>query len=199
MKKLIFGLATAVAMMFAVQSNAQESVLSAGVELALPMGDFGDAANFGYGASLQYEYGLTRSFALNLNAGAIFYAMEADGFSFTHIPIQVGARYYLIEQRDGLFVGAKAGIHLGLSKVDDMDLGGGITMEGGSDSQANFSFAPEVGYFFTERISVALRYQFITAGKTDVTVVDPISGQTLTQKVDGESSSYLGLRLAFNF
>jgi len=197
MKKLVFGLATAVAMMFAVQSNAQEGVASVGVELAVPMGDFGDAANFGYGVSAQYEFGLTSNIALNLNAGAIFYAMEMDGFSFTHIPIQVGARYYLSEQREGLFLGLKAGLHLGLSKMDDFDFGG-ITVEGGSDSDANFSFAPEVGYYITENISLGLRYQLITAGKQEVSTVDG-SGNVVTTEVDGESSSYLGLRVAFNF
>ena len=178
MKKLIFGLATAVAMMFAIQSNAQESVGSAGIELAIPVGDFGKSANFGFGVSGQYEYGLTRNIALNLNAGVIFYAMEYDGYSFTHVPIQVGARYYLEEQRDGLFFGVRLGVHIGISKIDEIDLGFG-TVGGGSNSEANFSFAPEAGYYITENISLALRYQLVFG--------------------DGSNLGYLGLRAAYSF
>jgi|SRR5690606_9627112 len=198
MKKLILGVATVVAMMFTVQANAQENIFSAGLELALPMGDFGDAANLGYGVSAQYEFGLTDRIGLNLNAGVLMYAMEGDGFSFTHVPIQVGGRFYLSESREGLFLGVKAGVHIGMSKVDDMEVAG-FTIEGSSDSNTNFSFAPEVGYFLTENISLALRYQIITAGKQEVSVENPITGEVITQEVDGEASSYLGLRIAYNF
>lgn len=198
MKKLILGVATVVAMMLTVQVNAQENIFSAGVELGLPMGDFGDAANLGYGVSLQYEYGLTDNLALNLNAGVLLYAMEGDGFSFTHVPVQVGARYYLSESREGLFAGVRAGVHIGMSKIDDQEIAG-LKIEGSSDSNANFSFAPEVGYFLTENISLALKYQIITAGKEEVSVTNPITGDVITQEVDGEASSYLGLRIAYNF
>ena len=179
MKKLIFGLGTAVTMMFAVQSNAQESVISAGIELAIPVGDFGKAANFGFGVSGQYEYGITENIALNLNAGVIFYATEFDGYSFTHVPIQAGVRYYLDQQREGLFFGVRLGLHIGISKMDDIDLGGFGTIEGASDSDANFSFAPEVGYYITENISLALRYQLVFG--------------------DGSNLGYLGLRAAYSF
>lgn len=183
MKKLILGVAATVAMLFAVNASAQQNFGSAGVELALPMGDFADFANFGYGVSLQYEYGLTDNLALNLNAGVLLYSIETDGFSFTHIPIQVGGRYYFTEQRDGLFAGVRLGIHLAMSKMDDIEILG-QTIKGTSDTNANFSFAPEVGYFVNENISLALRYQIVT----------PNGDQE-----GAKSLSYLGLRAAYNF
>ena len=73
-----------------------------------------------------------------------------------------------------MFFGVRAGVHIGISSFDGI---GGI--EGGSDSEANFSFAPEAGYFVTEDISLALRYQIIVG--------------------DGNSIGYLGLRAAYNF
>lgn len=178
MKKLILGVATAVALMFAVQANAQENFGSAGLELAIPVGDFGKSTNFGFGVSGQYEYGFNKNIAFNVNAGVIFYLTESEYYSFTHIPIQVGARYYLDQQREGLFFGVRAGVHIGISSFDDIDTGFGV-IEGASDSNTNFSFAPEVGYFLTEDISLALRYQIIVG--------------------DGNSIGYLGLRAAYNF
>lgn len=181
MKKLIFVFAAFIGLMLTTQSYAQEKVISVGLELAVPMGDFGKVANLGFGASGEFEAGLTGNIALNLNAGALFYATEFDGYSLIHVPIQAGARYYLQEQQEGLFLGVKAGVHVGIATMDEISIGGVVVSEKQSDSDAAFSFAPEVGYFITSNISLGLRYQIISG------------------KDGGKASSYLGVRAALNF
>lgn len=192
MKKLILGVATAVALMFTVQANAQLNYGNAGLEIAIPMGDFADGVNFGIGGSGLYEVGITDNIAALANVGVLFYATEDDGFSVTQIPIQVGARYYITEQRESLFLGFKTGVHLTMFGYDT-DL-----IE--DDTQANFSIAPEVGYFINENISVSLKYQIVTASDQDVDVINPITGEVIsTETVDGLATSYLGLRFAYSF
>lgn len=52
MKKLIFTLA---AMAIGGSLIAQDNRFSAGVELAFPVGDMGDAMGFGFGVTLGFE------------------------------------------------------------------------------------------------------------------------------------------------
>ncbi|NEN22900.1 outer membrane beta-barrel protein [Cryomorpha ignava] len=198
MKKLILGVATVVALMFTVTANAQLNYGNAGLEIAIPMGDFADAANFGIGGSGLYEVGITDNIAALANVGVLFYATEFDEYSFMQIPIQVGARYYITEQRESLFFGVLAGVHMSIASFDDTEVAG-VTIEGDSDSQVNFSFAPEVGYFINENISISLKYQIVTAKDEDVDFVNPITGETSTTTVEGVAASYLGLRLAYSF
>lgn len=197
MKKVILGVAIMVAGLFTLNANAQENYGNAGLEFAIPLGDFGDAANFGIGGSGLYEVGITDNFAALANVGVLFYATEFDEVSITQIPIQVGARYYFLEQREGLFAGIKTGLHLTITSMDDVEAGG-ITIEGDSESNANFSFAPEVGYFINENISVSLKYQIVTASDEEIETVNS-SGETVTKTVEGTAANYLGIRLAYSF
>ncbi|MGI8891911.1 MAG: hypothetical protein ACR2GN_00490, partial [Bacteroidia bacterium] len=50
-----FTLVIVMGLFFAGVTQAQEHRFSAGIELALPMADFADAAGIGFGASLGYE------------------------------------------------------------------------------------------------------------------------------------------------
>src|SRR5690606_23432408 len=100
MKKLILGVATVVALMFTVQANAQESFLSAGLELGMPMGDWAkDIYGFTVGASVEYELGITDNLGVNLGVGYQILTLDDQVSDFIKssalIPIQVGANYYL--------------------------------------------------------------------------------------------------------
>jgi hypothetical protein len=182
MKKLIYCMTLLAGMLFvAGQVNAQESFGSAGLEIAIPIGDFSDAGvNFGIGGSGTYEIGLSDNFAVLAHAGVIFYATddieipvinpdftigtETVDYNVYQIPLQVGGRYYLSEQKEGLFLSALLGLHIT-----------GVSVDGEGDSSTDFSFAPEVGYFVNENISLAARFQIV------------------------EDANYLGLRAAYNF
>ena len=187
MKKLLFVLALVATASFTFNTaNAQESFGSAGLEIAIPLGDFSDSgANFGIGGSGTYEIGLSENFAVLAHAGVIFYATddfevptfdpntftfgtETVDYNVTQIPLQVGGRYYLSEQKDGLYLAALLGFHITSVSVGDED-----------DSSTDFSFAPEAGFFVTENISVGVRYQIVSG--------------------DDANADYLGIRGAFNF
>lgn len=191
MKKLILGVATVVALMFTVQANAQESFLSAGLELGMPMGDWAkDIYGFTVGASVEYELGITDNLGVNLGAGYQILTVDDAVSDFIKssalIPIQVGANYYLDESRSGLFLGAKVGLHMVSTSTEDVDLGP-IQIEGDSNTESYLSLAPQVGYFVTENLSLALRYQMFFISE------DEDAG------TEGDTGSYLGLRAAWNF
>lgn len=192
MKKLVLGVATVMAMMFTVQSNAQESFLSAGIELGLPMGDWAkDVYGFTAGVSVEYELGLSDNLGVNLGAGYQILTVD-DAFSdfiksSALIPIQLGANYYLDESRSGLFIGAKVGLHMFSVTTEDFDMGPGLTLEGESNTESYLSLAPQVGYFVTENLSLALRYQMFFISEDEDT------------GAESDMGSYLGLRAAWNF
>lgn len=184
---------------FSTKTSAQESFGNAGLEIALPVGDWAkDTYGIGIGGSGGYEFGISDNFAVNANVGIIFLSINSDvsdviASSFM-VPIQLGGRYYISESREGLFVEGKVGMHLLSVSTEDIEAGG-ITIEGESDSEAYFSFAPQVGYFINENLSLALRYQIAVVG--DEEVENPITGETTTVEMD--NIGYIGLKAAYNF
>lgn len=205
--------------------SAQDGSFSAGVEGALPVGDFADiGANAGVGITLGYERALTDHISMLVNGGIIWYfsdsyeltVTETDpeefqffdtetitlGQNITQIPIQIGGRYYFDETFSGLFAGFKAGVHITDTKFDDYEFGG-AQIEGRSDADTYFSTAPELGYFFDEHFSVQLRYQliFATGDEIETTFQDPLTLERTTNMVTLEETvnSYVGLRAAYHF
>lgn len=192
MKKLFLGVATVMAMMFTVQTNAQESFLSAGIELGLPMGDWAkDVYGFTAGVSVEYELGLSDNLGVNLGAGYQILTVDDVLSDFIKssalIPIQLGANYYLDESRSGLFIGAKVGLHMFSVATEDIDMGPLGTIDGESNTESYLSLAPQVGYFVTENLSLALRYQMFFISEDEDT------------GAESDMGSYLGLRAAWNF
>lgn len=134
MKKLL--LLTAVAGLFAFSSvNAQTRApkLSLGAEFAFPMGNFGDAYDFGFGGSLQYQHPVAENLSITGSAGyTSFTGKEIAGLklpSFGTIPVKAGARYYFGEN----FFAAG-------------ELGAGISTE--KNGKTAFIYAPGVGVDF---------------------------------------------------
>jgi len=204
MKKLLIGLASLLMVIaFSTNASAQESFGNAGLEIALPVGDWAeDTYGIGIGGSGGYEFGISDNFAVNANVGIVFLSINSDVSDFIAssfmVPVQLGGRYYISESREGLFVEGKVGMHLFSTKTEDIEEGG-ITIEGESDSEAYFSFAPQVGYFINENLSIALRYQIAVVGDEDVETVNPITGETTTTTVERDNIGYIGLKAAYNF
>lgn len=217
----------AVFLCFGNETIGQNNSFSTGLELALPVGDFSDiGANFGGGVSAEYENKLTDKVTILLNAGVIFYdadpyEMEVteidpneDNFPFeidniileqniTQVPIQLGGRYYINEVFEGFFVGINMGVHITNVTFDDYEFGGS-QIEGSSDADMHFSAAPQIGYYLSDKFSVALRYQLIfVTGEDEIetTLLDPLTLErtTATITLDETINSYLGLRAAYHF
>jgi hypothetical protein len=154
----------------AQSSSNQSFVFGAGLNLALPLGDFHNSSSFGIGGELQGEYMFSDQFSGVVSAGYT----EFFGKSYTFfdgvqnetvkgpnvglIPILVGARFYPMAN---IFVGAKVGV--------------GILTGGGSSTTA-FDYYPHVGYN-ADQFQVILGYNGLSK--------------------DGETLSHLGLSFIF--
>jgi opacity protein-like surface antigen len=165
--------------------KAQDFRFSAGLELALPMGDFGDAYPLGYGLSLGGELPFADKFGATLTAGYTLLSVDSDLKDFVKssgmIPVQAGIKYYISEAQDGLYFHGQIGVHSLSVTTEDITIFGQTT-KGTTESDTNLSFALGAGYFISESIDLGLRYNIITSSEDGV-----------------DASSYLGLRAAFNF
>lgn len=173
---------------------AQTNRFSAGLELAMPMGDFGDVQGMGFGVSLGYEIPVGDHLGVLAQAGFISFSAKdfeidlgpfgtttIEGMTMSAIPIQVGAKYYFMDNQDGFYLGVLTGIHL-------------LTPEEG-DGRTNFGIAPMLGIVIAENIDIALRYQLLFDSYDETTVV----GTTVTTETVTTTNSYLGLRAAYMF
>ncbi|MCC6384745.1 MAG: outer membrane beta-barrel protein [Bacteroidia bacterium] len=190
MKRTITKIFMAGALAFGMVSGAfaQSGRFSAGLELALPMGDFADAAGMGFGATLRYEYPLSDNLALTGDAGYLMFGKKSYSIGFgdvesksSMIPVQVGAKYYFGEVQNGFYAGLLLGIHSISSKVTTPEytfMNVTIPSTSTSESTTKLSYAPQVGYHLAN-IDIGARYQMIAT--------------------EGSTSSYLGIRLAYVF
>jgi hypothetical protein len=151
------------------EDDLQMLKLSVGAEAALPLGDFGKAYTFGIGGTAQADYKVTDDLALNLNAGYISFlpksiailGVSTKGKAVGYIPILAGIRYYFTEE---VFALAQLGITI-------------ATASGSSSSL--FTYAPGIGYKFSEHVDAALKYTGYSK--------------------DGNNSSTIGVRIAYTF
>ena len=178
MKKVF--LLTAIAGLFAFSSvKAQDVAMSGpklgiGVEFGFPMGDFGDAVDFGVGGSLLYQHPIANKLNFTANAGYLNFqgkdvtigGTTFDGGSLGVIPLKAGLRYFIAEN---IFVNGELGAVFG-------------TEEGFG---TRFAYSPGVGVEFPvaykSTVELGARYEGWSKGDGLVTP------QTI------------GLRLAWNF
>lgn len=160
MKKLL--LVAAFAVVGVISANAQFK-FGAGVNVGLPIGDFGDGWSFGLGVEVQGEYMFSDKFSGIFNTGyTSFFGKEFDdGFGGTFkpdavgiIPIMAGVRVYPSPQ---FFIGIRAGLGI---------------LTGGGDSETAFAYRPEIGYNGGP-LQIALHYDGLSK--------------------DGSSLNYIGL------
>jgi hypothetical protein len=151
------------------QNDFQMLKLSVGAEAALPLGDFGKASTFGIGGTAQADYKVTDDLALNINAGYISFLPKSTtvlgttfkGKAVGYIPILGGIRYYFSEN---VFALAQLGVTI-------------ATASGTSSSL--FTYAPGIGYKFSDNVDAALKYTGYSK--------------------NSNNSSTIGLRIAYTF
>jgi hypothetical protein len=147
MKKIIlFGaLAT---MCFVVNAqkgntNASKFKFSAGGDIAIPLGLFGDIYSLGIGTSVQADYSIAPKASIGLNVGYMNYIGKSFfGIAFPSadvIPVLAGAKYDFSEKLYGQ----------GQVGVTFFSNGGGSA----------FTYAPGIGYKFNPHFDALLKFQ----------------------------------------
>jgi len=183
-KLMLAGLAVA----GAATVNAQSPQVSLGVDLALPLGDFGEAYSLGVGPAAGFEFPVGDNIGLTAQLSYQFLTVDSElkdlVKSSSMLPAQVGVKYYFMDQQEGFYGHAQLGIHSNSVTTEDQEftfLGQTTTIEGETTSSTNFSWAIGAGYQL-EKLDIGLRYNSISPDSD-------IEG--------AEASSYIGLRVAY--
>ncbi|MBI5021101.1 MAG: outer membrane beta-barrel protein [Ignavibacteriales bacterium] len=132
---------------------AQEGQMKAGVglELALPMGTFGDFAGTGIGGTANFLYQLNNQISLSGTAGYISWGGKDFGvfsYSYSAIPILVGGRYYFTEGDGRVYGSAEIGMYMFSWTFESPTYTVGPYSFGGevSETSSEFTIAPGIGY-----------------------------------------------------
>lgn len=140
--------------------------LSFGAEAGLPTGDLANTHKVGFGGSAKVAFNIMNDGYITLNAGYISFAGKGTGAtsipSLNLIPIKAGFRYNL----GGFYVEPQIGWTIAKSKGSD-------------NSEASFTWAPNVGVMIADVIDLSARYESFSN--------------------DGRTWSHAGVRLAYNF
>lgn len=140
MKQLLSVLLLAV--LFTGIINAQNKMafgLQAGV--AIPMGDFGDAFDMGFGGTGTFAYHINPMFDVTASVGYLTWSGKVDGYSFSSVPVLVGARYYFGQDKFHPYVSGELGMHFTTSEVEF--LGSSF-----SSSDSFFGFGAGAGFLY---------------------------------------------------
>lgn len=150
-------------------SEMKGSEISIGPEFAFPMGDFADASDFGFGGSIVYLHPLAKNLKLTINAGYLSFEPIK---ALKDLGVKASGT---IPLKAGIRVNVAENVYLG------GELGAGISTESGGKTA--FAYAPGVGV------------EFPVADKMSI----DLGGRYEGWAVSGNTSSFIGVRLALNF
>ena len=135
-------------------ANAQINVgISPGIQL--PMGDFEDNFNFGYGGSVSVEYLVTKNIGVGLNAG--YYIFEPDkNDDCCMMPIALTGKYYFLTEKFKPYGGVDVGYYILNTKMR------GPVSGQRSESNGYIGLAPVLGfqYGFTNALALDINAKY---------------------------------------
>ncbi len=94
-------------------TNAQvgKMAVEPNITLAIPLGDFADAYNMGFGGTVTFMYRVIPQMDLTGSIGYLRWGYKATDGSYSSIPFLVGARYYFSPGNIMPYAGAELGLH----------------------------------------------------------------------------------------
>ncbi len=144
MKKVLFTLLTLVALVSFSQAQEKQMAISVGPIVSLPMGDFGDGANTGFGGTGNFELGFTPNIVGVGTIGYITWGTDVDDVSFSSVPVLAGIKYYFTPGQ-GFYGLGQAGLSFMSVEVPSFNwFTGEVTTE--SVSETEFTLVLGAGY-----------------------------------------------------
>jgi len=129
-------------------ANAQVSVgIAPGIQI--PLGDFGDAVNLGFGGSVSGEYLVTENIGVGLGLGYYSFGSDMDGFSASIMPIALNGKYYFTTEGFKPYGGLDLGYYILGAKVEAF----GMSV---STSEGYIGLAPVLGFQYGFSDALAL-------------------------------------------
>lgn len=129
--------------------NAQKGKMHAGgqVGISLPIGNFGDAANLGFGFLGNFLYGIAPQIDLTGSIGYFSWGSDVDQVSFSDVPLLFGGRYYFNRSEFTPYGLAQLGLHFRSYEVASVSTPFG-SFGGGSVSDTDFGLNLGGGFLY---------------------------------------------------
>jgi len=141
-----FFTAVLISICFLGYANAQGNMaIGAGLVVSLPMGDFGDGANTGFGGTAAFEYGFMPQLTGTGQIGYLTWGTDVDEVSFSAVPVLFGVKYFFIPGV-GFYGIGQLGLTFLSTDVPAITVPGFGTYGGGSASSTEFTFGIGAGY-----------------------------------------------------
>ena len=143
---------------------------SGGAELGLPMGNFSDVANTGFGVSARYEASIKDKLNWTASAGYLSFGGKSYlGGTFGNvsaIPLVGGIKYYFNEASNGLYATADLGLNFINYSVAYPNNGSGLGVTFASATTTRLGVSPGVGYRinnwdFTGRFNLVTDFNYL--------------------------------------
>jgi hypothetical protein len=197
MKKILKVVGVALCLVaFTQNSKAQFNV---GLDLAMPLGDFGDGFGVGFGGSVGYDHAIGDNMKIGGQVGLLRFggkepevADPEDDYSSSImlIPILANFKYYFADNTNGSYGVASLGMSMYKYKYEhtytDQEYNyttGAITEVKETDnfdvSKTYLTFGVGAGYLINEKIDLSVRYMSVSS--------------------EGSASNLINLRAAYNF
>lgn len=148
MRKILSALL--VAFLVAGFINAQgKMALGFNAGVALPMGDFGDGYDMGFGGNALFAYHANPNVDVTLSAGYLTWSGKdaLDGLNFNSIPVMVGAKYLFGKDKFHPYIAGELGVHFVSVDLPEYEFEG-ETFGGGSSSDTYFGWGAGAGFLF---------------------------------------------------
>lgn len=142
-------------------TNAQGNMaVGAGVLVSLPMGDFGDFANTGFGGTGVFELGFTPQLVGTGTIGYIMWGSESENVDFSAVPVLVGVKYFFTPGI-GFYGLGQLGLAFFSSTVEIPSVSfGGVTYGGGSESASSTELSLTIGAGYELPVSPTVDLDF---------------------------------------
>jgi hypothetical protein len=141
MKKLLFAFVLIGFCLFAnPQLKAENISLGGDIGLALPVGDFGNAAGLGFGIDAKAIFPINPDIAIGASIGYYSWGEKVTGISYSNIPIAGTFMYFVSQGPSRFYIGSDLSINMLSVKID---FGGFFGSQ--SSTETYVGLAPLVG------------------------------------------------------
>lgn len=193
MKRHVFVSLLLVILLFGAGSSYAQMGVSIQAGTAIPTGDLSNSAKLGWGGQGNFEYLAAPNLSLMATVGYYLWGAKSDlmglvDYTFSTIPVLIGAKYLFMEGDLHPYVGADIGIHFLKTKISSSINILGSSLEE-SNSESKFGFAPMAG----------LRMHMPPNVDLDLNIsynIIPSSGSNISNGIistSSSSTSYLGI------
>lgn len=128
--------------------NAQgKMAIGAQGGVALPMGDFGESYDMGFGGTVTLAYHLNPMLDITGSVGYLTWSGKDFDYTFSSIPVLAGVRYSFGKGKFNPYVSGELGMHFVTFDIPSITVFG-ITVGGGSVSESYFGFGAGAGFLY---------------------------------------------------